>query len=87
MIITCLIRFVAEELSLLPLAALENHLTALRTQTVGTSNLLSFLLQKRETLQQDSETYNGLIAELVGEAQKIKTGKGKATSRRGVGMT
>jgi hypothetical protein len=56
--------------------------------TSDTSALLSHLLQTRETLQQDSETYNGLIAELVGEAQKMKTGAKSRTGagRRGSGM-
>lgn len=67
-----------------PLAALERHLADLRMQTANTSSLLTYLLQSRDALQQDSETYNGLIAELVGEAQKIKSGKPKRTmSKRG----
>jgi hypothetical protein len=75
--------FLAETLSLLPLSALEGHLASLRTQTANTSVLLSHFLQMREALQQDSETYNGIIAELVGEAQKIKIGKGRTASKRG----
>ncbi|KAG8685061.1 hypothetical protein FRC08_013323 [Ceratobasidium sp. 394] len=63
-----------DNLSLLPLAQLESHLTTMRTLTASTSTLLTHLLQQREALQQDSETYNGLIAELVGEAQKMKSG-------------
>lgn len=67
-----------------PLAALERHLADLRMQTANTSSLLTYLLQSRDALQQDSETYNGLIAELVGEAQKIKSGKPTRTmSKRG----
>jgi Domain of unknown function (DUF5102) len=75
-----------ETLTLLPLVTLESHLKALRVQTLNTSQLLTHLLQIREALQQDSETYNGLIAELVGEAQKIKTVKGRSTSKRGSGI-
>jgi hypothetical protein len=63
-----------DSLSLLPLAHLESHLATMRTLTASTSTLLTHLLQQREALQQDSETYNGLIAELVGEAQKMKSG-------------
>ncbi|QRW01559.1 hypothetical protein RhiLY_00556 [Ceratobasidium sp. AG-Ba] len=63
-----------DNLSLLPLAQLEAHLATMRTLTSSSSALLSHLLQQREALQQDSETYNGLIAELVGEAQKMKSG-------------
>ncbi|CAE6420198.1 unnamed protein product [Rhizoctonia solani] len=63
----------AESLSLMPLTHLEAHLATMRTLTTSTSALLSHLLQQREALQQDSETYNGLIAELVGEAQKMKS--------------
>jgi hypothetical protein len=70
-------------LALLPLSSLESRLTELKAHTAATSALLTYLLQAREALQQDSETYNGLIAELVGEAQKIKTGKGRAPGKRG----
>ncbi|KAJ7490366.1 hypothetical protein B0H11DRAFT_2191593 [Mycena galericulata] len=76
-----------ETLTIQPLSTLEGYLAALRSQTATTSALLSHLLQTRESLQQDSETYNGLIAELVGEAQKIKTAKGRTPNRRGSGMT
>ena len=78
---------VSETLPIQPLSTLERHLADLRAQTANTSALLTYLLQTRESLQQDSETYNGLIAELVGEAQKIKTGKARTTVRRGSGMT
>lgn len=74
-----------DQLSLLPLASLEAHLSDLCMQTQNTSALLTYLLQMRDALQQDSETYNKLIGELVGEAQKIKTVKGKVLSRRGSG--
>ncbi|KAJ7498712.1 hypothetical protein FB451DRAFT_1384504 [Mycena latifolia] len=77
----------SETLTIQPLSTLEGYLAALRSQTASTSALLSHLLQTRESLQQDSETYNGLIAELVGEAQKIKTAKGRTPNRRGSGMT
>ncbi|KAI0065936.1 hypothetical protein BV25DRAFT_1610559 [Artomyces pyxidatus] len=76
-----------DQLSLLPLPALEARLSDIRAQTYNTSTLLTYLLQTRDALQQDSETYNNLIAELVGEAQKMKNGKGRAPSRRGSGMT
>ncbi|KAJ3883928.1 hypothetical protein F5051DRAFT_493582 [Lentinula edodes] len=74
-----------EDLTLEPLGALERRLEEFRTQTATTNTLLTFLLQTRDALQQDSETYNGLIAELVGEAQRIKSGK-KLPARRGSGM-
>ncbi|KAJ6598850.1 hypothetical protein DFH09DRAFT_1021453 [Mycena vulgaris] len=77
----------SETLTIQPLSTLEGYLAALRSQTASTSALLSHLLQTRESLQHDSETYNGLIAELVGEAQKIKTAKGRTPNRRGSGMT
>ncbi|KAF8195664.1 hypothetical protein K438DRAFT_1587143 [Mycena galopus ATCC 62051] len=77
----------SETLSIQSLSTLEGYLASLRSQTASTSALLSHLLQTRESLQQDSETYNGLIAELVGEAQKIKTAKGRTPTRRGSGMT
>ncbi|KAF7301842.1 hypothetical protein MIND_00750000 [Mycena indigotica] len=76
----------SETLAIQPISVLEGYLAALRTQTATTSTLLSHLLQTRDSLQQDSETYNKLIAELVGEAQKIKT-KGRTPSRKGSGMS
>lgn len=75
----------ADTLTIQPLSTLERHLADLRAQTASTSALLTHLLQTREVLQQDSETYNGLIAQLVGEAQKIKT-KPRTAVRRGSGM-
>jgi hypothetical protein len=78
---------VTETLTIEPLAVLERRLAELRAQTASASTLLSHLLQTRESLRQDSETYNGLIAELVGEAQKIKSGKPRANViRRGNGV-
>lgn len=72
--------FDVDVLPLLPLPTLEAHLNTLQTLTSDTSNLLTYLLQTREALQQNSETYNGLIAELVGEAQKMKSGPKTRTS-------
>lgn len=70
-----------------PLVNLERYLAEIKTQTANTSNLLTHLLQARDALQQDSETYNGLIAEMVGEAQKLKSGKTRMGSiRRGSGI-
>ena len=62
-------------LSLLPLPTLDRYLAEIRAQTTQTSSLLKHLLQTRESLQQDSETYNRLIGELVVEAQKMKSGR------------
>ncbi|KAF8351601.1 hypothetical protein F5887DRAFT_938291 [Amanita rubescens] len=70
----------AETLNLLPLVTLERRLNDLRSQTALTSALLTHLLQTRESLQQDSEMYNRLIAELVGEAQRLKSSKPSRTS-------
>jgi hypothetical protein len=75
-----------DQLFLLPLASLEACLSDLRTQTQNTSVLLTHLLQVRDALQQDSETYNTLIGELVGEAQKMKSVGGRPQSRRGSGI-
>lgn len=72
-------------MSMQRLSKLENHLQAIKDQTAQTSTLLTYLLQMRDALQQDSDMYNKLIAELVGEAQKIKTGK-RVNSRRGSAM-
>jgi len=74
-----------DQLALLPLASLEACLTDLRTQTQNTSALLTYLLQTKDALQQESDTYNVLIAELVGEAQKMKN-VGRTPSRRGSGI-
>ncbi|GBE80007.1 hypothetical protein BKA93DRAFT_824655 [Sparassis latifolia] len=75
-----------DSLKLLPVTKLETFLAEMKTQTINTSTVLTYLLQTRDALQQDSETYNKLIGELVGEAQKIKTGK-RIPTRRGSGMT
>ncbi|PPQ77417.1 hypothetical protein CVT25_010999 [Psilocybe cyanescens] len=79
-----------ETLTIQPLANLERYLADIRLQTANTSNLLTHLLQSRDALQQDSETYNGLIAEMVGEAQKLKSGKPPSrmgSIRRGNGIS
>lgn len=77
----------AEILSLQPLSVIERHLADLKQQIISASALLTCLLQKRETLQQDHETYNNLIASIVGEAQKMKSGKQRtSTLRRGSQM-
>ena len=69
---------------MLPPAKLESYLSELNEQTMAVSTVLTHLLQSRDALQQDAETYNKLIGELVGEAQKIKTQKRRTTpSRRG----
>ncbi|KAF9226652.1 hypothetical protein BS17DRAFT_775935 [Gyrodon lividus] len=77
-----LLRLDSDQLNLLPLAKLENLLAELRSETTNTSSLLTYLLQTRDALQQDSETYNKLIAELVSEAQKSKTRKGRTAGKR-----
>jgi len=59
-----------------PLPNLERHLRDIQQQIAQTSEVLTYVLRTRDALQQDSETYNGLIAELVGEAQKMKSGRG-----------
>ncbi|PCH41465.1 hypothetical protein WOLCODRAFT_137405 [Wolfiporia cocos MD-104 SS10] len=64
-----------DKLTLQPISSLEKCLADMQSQTVRTSAVLTYLLQTRDALRQDSETYNKLIGELVGEAQKIKTGK------------
>ncbi len=75
-----------EMLSVQPLAVLERHIGDFKTQTANTSNLLAYLLQTKDALQQDAETYNGLIAELVGEAQKMKSGKPRTVGSRRSGV-
>ncbi|TEB30097.1 hypothetical protein FA13DRAFT_1733907 [Coprinellus micaceus] len=71
-----LLEFESDYLAMQPLPNLERILSELKMQTANTSGLLTYLLQSREALQQDSETYNGLIANLVSEmAQKVKSGK------------
>ena len=79
---------IVESLTMQPLANLERYLAEIRSQTANTSELLTYLLQSRDALQQDSETYNGLIAEMVGQAQNLKSGKTRMGSiRRGSGMS
>ncbi|KAJ7590793.1 hypothetical protein C8J56DRAFT_824592 [Mycena floridula] len=82
-----LLELETDTLVLQSLPTLEKYLAEFRAQTANTSALLTHLLQSKDALQQDSETYNGLIAELVGEAQKIKTGKIRTpVTRRGSGL-
>lgn len=76
----CCSSYLSDTLALLPLSTLEKHLNTLKSLTAETSVLLTYLLQVREALQQDAETYNGLIAGLVGEAQKMKSLGNKARS-------
>ncbi|EPQ59107.1 hypothetical protein GLOTRDRAFT_54824 [Gloeophyllum trabeum ATCC 11539] len=76
----------AESMALMPLPKLESCLRDIRAQTANASALLTYLLQTRDALQQDSETYNSLIAELISEAQKTKVNKGKTPARRSSGM-
>ncbi|EJU06337.1 hypothetical protein DACRYDRAFT_19532 [Dacryopinax primogenitus] len=66
------LRATESQMSILPLMAVESQLADIRTVTEQANALLAHLLQSRDVLQQDSETYNRLIAELVGEAQKAK---------------
>ncbi|EJD53469.1 hypothetical protein AURDEDRAFT_95670 [Auricularia subglabra TFB-10046 SS5] len=61
-----------DSLSLLPLPRLQAHLASLRSLTADASAQLTHLLQTKDALQQDSETYNGLIGELVSEATRSK---------------
>ena len=77
----------ADNMLLLSTTRLNQHLADLQEQTAQTSALLTYLLQTRDALQQDSETYNKLIGELVAEAQKSKTGKRTGSLRRGGTMS
>ncbi|KAF9821490.1 hypothetical protein IEO21_00736 [Rhodonia placenta] len=80
--VTELLALDPDNLTLLPISALEKYSADLQMQTINTSSVLTHLLQTRDALRQDSETYNKLIGELVGEAQKIKTGKRVAGGKR-----
>ncbi|KAH9938365.1 uncharacterized protein B0H18DRAFT_966808 [Fomitopsis serialis] len=64
-----------DKLTLQPIATLEKHLTDLQSHTMQVSTTLTHLLQTRDALKQDSETYNKLIGELVADAQKRSTAK------------
>ncbi|KAF8557049.1 hypothetical protein OG21DRAFT_1407995 [Imleria badia] len=77
-----LLKLDTDQLNLLPLTKLDKYLADLRLETTNTSSLLTYLLQTRDALQQDSETYNKLIAELVSEAQKTKSGKSRVGVKR-----
>ncbi|KAF9534748.1 hypothetical protein CPB83DRAFT_802934 [Crepidotus variabilis] len=73
-----------EQLTMQSLVNVERYLAEIKAQTANTSDLLTYLLQSRDALQQDSETYNGLIAEMVGQAQSLRSGKPRTPSiRRG----
>lgn len=76
-----------EQMSLSPLATLEGLRTNLKLQTASVSALLTYLLQTRDALQQDSEMFNKQIGELILEAQRMKTSnKGGPPTRRGTGV-
>lgn len=75
-----------DQLTLLPLPSLQSLRRELETFTTQTSTLLTHHLTLRESLQSDSETYNGLIADLVaGAASRIggggSGGSGKKAER------
>jgi len=67
---------------LLPLPKLEAHLATLRSLTVNASSLLTHLLQTREALQQDAETYNKMISQYISQAQQQQS-KGGRPNKRG----
>ncbi|KZT72558.1 hypothetical protein DAEQUDRAFT_743608 [Daedalea quercina L-15889] len=64
-----------DKLTLQPIATLERHLADLQSHTMQVSTMLTHLLQTRDALKQDSDTYNKLIGELVADAQKRSTAK------------
>ena len=64
-----------DKLKLQPISTLEKHLADLQSHTMQVSTMLTHLLQTRDALKQDSETYNKLIGELVADAQKRSTAK------------
>ncbi|KAG8905960.1 hypothetical protein FRB99_007894 [Tulasnella sp. 403] len=67
-----------ETLPLMPLPMLNGYLDTLRGLTATTSSILTHLLQTRESLQQDSESYNRAIADLISkQTQKLKAGSGR----------
>ncbi|KAH9844086.1 uncharacterized protein C8Q71DRAFT_29473 [Rhodofomes roseus] len=70
------------KLTLQPIASLERYLTDLQSHTMQVSTMLTHLLQTRDALKQDSETYNKLIGELVADAQKRSTAKRVAGGKR-----
>lgn len=76
----------ADNLPLLPIPKLEAHNAAIRAQTVAASHLLSYLLQSRDALQQDSDAFNKKIADLVSEAQRMKSSARRMPAKRGSGM-
>lgn len=76
----------ADTLPLLPLPILNAHLDTLRSLTATTSSALTHLLQQREALQQDSEAYNAVIADMIQkETQKMRMGGGggRTSGKRG----
>ena len=72
-------------MSLSPLPVLEGHKANLEIQTANVSALLTYLLQARDALQQDSQMFNKQIGELILEAQKMKKTNRGPVSRRGTG--
>lgn len=76
-----------ENLPLLSIPKLEAHASAIRSQTIAATNLLTYLLQCRDALQQDSDAFNKMIAGMVNEAQRMKSGMKKPPPKRGSALT
>lgn len=72
---SCWLMVGTDKLKLQPISTLEKHLADLQSHTMQVSTMLTHLLQTRDALKQDSETYNKLIGELVADAQKRSTAK------------
>lgn len=77
-----------DALTLVPLSKIEANLAAIKEQTVKASALLTYLLQTRDALQQDSEMYNKLIGDLVSQATQRAgpVGKARNPTRKGSGF-
>ncbi|WWC90184.1 uncharacterized protein L201_005117 [Kwoniella dendrophila CBS 6074] len=62
-----------DQLSLLPLAALQKLQSELARTSALASSRLAWELQFKDAQTQDSTTYNGMISELISNAAKVKS--------------
>ena len=71
------------ELSMQSLAQLHALRDELQRVAVQASNHLTGLLERKETLQGQNETYNAMIQDLVLAAQKLKSSSSPGAGRNG----
>ncbi|ORY26507.1 hypothetical protein BCR39DRAFT_541040 [Naematelia encephala] len=69
-----------EQLTIMSLNRLKRLQEQLVSMTADASSLLGYLLQLKDAQTQDSDTYNGMISELIANAAKVKSAQSAAAS-------